>query len=1391
MVDRQEIPRDGITCVYAHPDAQADIVFLHGLNGNPTRTWTAKDSAVYWPVDLLPNTLGPDAPVDVLVYGYNADTTSTSERSASDNYIYEHAQTLVTDLTSYRGTRGTATRPIIWVAHSLGGILLKRALNYSNDLKDRHHEASRSIFVSTFGIIFLGTPHKGSGLATWGSILQNMARATMPRRLFDSEPVLIKTLKKNNQTLRDINVHFLDIYQRFKIQMAHENHKTDFTITKRLVVDSASANPELPGVQYFGIEATHSNMCKFSSSTSHGYRIVTSAIREWVIQGPSVIERRRDVERNESRQRAIEDATERLGPAAAGFPGFNTPMTSSGHFEGPSAPPRTTPSLSTPFLQHAQSTRSSLFITPSHFHPDTVFVGRDKELAGLHTMLLDEHRRSLGTSAVVVQGMSGIGKSALGKQYIFNHKSHYPGGIYWIRASTLQEMEDDFWHIAKNDAIRQMIDHRSELDLRDPKKMVDVVRSWFNKLEGWLIIFDGIRFDDPTAISHFVPDNKNTSIVFTSTERPVAGSHLLNNPTILELGLLSVSESQELLLGELGKHKPYKPEDLDMAAKLVKLMDCLPLMIHSAAQQMKATREPLSKYLKSWKAKPHIGDAALPAFQSIRDDLQDRGETAALNLINILSFFGQLIPVEMLALGLKALDTRTSVKTKGSLNKTFATLIAFALIERSETAEIPSLSSKTSDNSGETQTEPLDTLWTHSVTQVFFANILADDKQFWLERAIAVFCRSFDEADARMKSAKPESKNPNKPGLGMPDDYRRYSAHGKRLLEHVNKMKKTQLAPELNAARRELRLRLESIPAELDRLQRAVLASIVNGDEAPRISVFQRSNSWSTGTAPSLSQGSSSLSNSSFVDAGRVPDSFYRSPIDHTNPHDYHVPYPVPPRSMPFPYDNTMPAPPFQDDDADDRTVTPFSEPRPPWNDGGMSEGAGVPQHRALRRMDNRRYRDRAGAWRDASASNDPRVSISRESVRGLFSMSESTPNIWMPSHARVLSESQAEAGLRNIKIASPPPNRGGRPVQDRTRSPVLGADKIIRPGQGFRPDYHSEPAPTSVLDDMAPSFFRGPRSRSPLSSQVASSSHSLPQAKSPGQTQASMQSSWVPPYDPYPHSNPRDIRDDLLDWDGEMEIMAPSDMQTSNSSPGISQGPFAPPILSVSTNRQSSLQHNYRGERTKAEHSTQPHDEWTSAKPWPQSAPHTHQPAFLFSPPAQGDATPLSPHPVTGYTSQPMSRYPSSVPREPVPMSRGRSRSRGGEFPGRGRAASVVETEPSPRLPAFSIGQTSYQAWEQEHGRHTRSRGDSLLGSSAAPRRLPRTGTAGLSGGSRSPSRSPVDGAQSRVADVTAEDMVRTRSGPGRVEMGGWAPGDGDVKARENAGLGIRWQQN
>jgi hypothetical protein len=165
------------------------------------------------------------------MYGYNADVYGgfweRPAKSPSDNFIHHHAQTLVTSLTLYRMGEGTERNPIIWVVHSLGGIVTKRALLYSNDLRDPKQEDLRSIYVSTYGIIFLGTPHNGSNAAAWGGMIQRMADTVVPRKIFESESVLLKSLKKDNETLQQISSHFLDIYQKFKIHMAHENQKTD------------------------------------------------------------------------------------------------------------------------------------------------------------------------------------------------------------------------------------------------------------------------------------------------------------------------------------------------------------------------------------------------------------------------------------------------------------------------------------------------------------------------------------------------------------------------------------------------------------------------------------------------------------------------------------------------------------------------------------------------------------------------------------------------------------------------------------------------------------------------------------------------------------------------------------------------------------------------------------------------------------------------------------------------------------------------------------------------------------------------------------------------------------------------------------------------------------
>ncbi|KIH93448.1 hypothetical protein SPBR_04027 [Sporothrix brasiliensis 5110] len=688
-----DVSRFEVTPVFTHPDAHVDIILVHGLNGQPKRTWTAKNG-LYWPAELLPETL-KKSPANILVYGYNADVYGRgTESSPSDNFIYQHAMTLVSHLTAFRQNRGTSNNPLIWVTHSLGGILVKRALLYSNDLRDADHEASRSIYVSTYGIIFLGTPHTGSGLAFWGRVLQGMGSAA-PKKFFDTEPVLIKSLKRNNERLQEINNHFLDIYQRFKIQMVHENHKTDLKGTKAFVVDVDSASPQLPGVTYYGIEADHSNICKFDGANAPGYQTMVTSIQEWVIEAPPVIEIRWTVEHEDRVARARREIEERRLTATIrarsksnadtdlieGIPDLlslravmakvdSTTILSPGELvESPitsiplasaaatSPMPLLPPPVSSTTSGTSTVKQDPLFLHPEKFRPNSYFVGRKRELEELHRKLTDSAKRAEGTSAVVIQSLPGGGKTHLARQYVFQHRDDYPGGIYWIRAKSIAEMEQFFWTIAKNEALRNIVEKTlekkpssssdSQKELCDPHNIVNIVRAWFSSFDQWLVVFDGIIFNTP-GIERFIPDAKNTSIIYTSIQSDVSGRYEFDNPQIMKLDMLSPEDARDLLLTEMERKKPWREGERAQALEIVKRMGCLPLMVHAAARHIKTTREPLSKYLRTLQNRIWASD--LPAYYNVWDELKSRGAYPSLNLMYILAFLGGRVPVGFLNL---------------------------------------------------------------------------------------------------------------------------------------------------------------------------------------------------------------------------------------------------------------------------------------------------------------------------------------------------------------------------------------------------------------------------------------------------------------------------------------------------------------------------------------------------------------------------------------------------------------------------------------------------------------------------------------------------------------------------------------------------------------------
>src|SRR6186713_2281792 len=131
-----------------------DIVFVHGLTGNRDRTWTGPGSSQPWPAILLPEDVQG---ARISTYGYDADIVSFWGAS-SRNRIRDHARNLLSDLTDLRENSETTNLPIIFVAHSLGGLVCENALIISNNA-EKH---LRRLLECTRAIAFLGTPHCGS-----------------------------------------------------------------------------------------------------------------------------------------------------------------------------------------------------------------------------------------------------------------------------------------------------------------------------------------------------------------------------------------------------------------------------------------------------------------------------------------------------------------------------------------------------------------------------------------------------------------------------------------------------------------------------------------------------------------------------------------------------------------------------------------------------------------------------------------------------------------------------------------------------------------------------------------------------------------------------------------------------------------------------------------------------------------------------------------------------------------------------------------------------------------------------------------------------------------------------------------------------------------------------
>jgi pimeloyl-ACP methyl ester carboxylesterase len=258
----------------------ADIVFVHGLGGSSRQTWCKNhDPSLFWPCEWLPQERGlRDA--RVTSFGYNAHFASLSSKENILN-ISDFAKDLLFKMrfATSQGERELkmGSAPIIFVAHSMGGLVAKKA--YILGQNDVHYN---DIIRSVRSMVFLSTPHRGTNLAdTLNKVLSACVFALSPKQY-------IAELKTNSPALQDINEQFRNLAKNLDIISFYETLETTIVASSTtMILQKDSSVLGYPDEISKPLEADHHDVCKFTSREDPNYVSVRDILQYLVAKARS------------------------------------------------------------------------------------------------------------------------------------------------------------------------------------------------------------------------------------------------------------------------------------------------------------------------------------------------------------------------------------------------------------------------------------------------------------------------------------------------------------------------------------------------------------------------------------------------------------------------------------------------------------------------------------------------------------------------------------------------------------------------------------------------------------------------------------------------------------------------------------------------------------------------------------------------------------------------------------------------------------------------------------------------------------------------------------------------------------------------------------------------
>ncbi|KAI0407382.1 hypothetical protein F4802DRAFT_605555 [Xylaria palmicola] len=275
-----KVDRLGLTLLHprtsegtSQPPPTVNIVFVHGLRGHPRETWESrsqspmyearfgvadrsspvqKSELIYWLADLLPSEV-PGA--KIWTYGYNADVIGGLFQANNKNSILQHGHDFMVKVE--RDLKDEL--PTIFVAHSLGGLVVKVYNRFLRRIR---------------AVVFCGTPHRGSNLATWSKLATNLVNLAF----VDVNSTLLSDLQVDSQVLDLIQDDFLNIVHQMPLRIHSFQEGRPLTGVRGLhdkVVNDFSSKLGWAPETFETIDADHRDMVKLP-----GVKDISNVLKE-------------------------------------------------------------------------------------------------------------------------------------------------------------------------------------------------------------------------------------------------------------------------------------------------------------------------------------------------------------------------------------------------------------------------------------------------------------------------------------------------------------------------------------------------------------------------------------------------------------------------------------------------------------------------------------------------------------------------------------------------------------------------------------------------------------------------------------------------------------------------------------------------------------------------------------------------------------------------------------------------------------------------------------------------------------------------------------------------------------------------------------------------------